>query len=275
MDSHYVVSFTAGTSGRFLAAIISQLVYDLKIIWEYSKYNSCHVRGHVSARVDHRNNGGPHSPNFWKNLTFYPTSDLPIGIEGTHVYPNWDDLRNHELEIKPIIITYTPKDVYETETNGFYKNVMEALDETPEQQLERDPHFIRSFAASYYRHFGKKFDKSVPLDLKTIEELCLVRGKKISPPNDVFSFYSHNLYVPDDFSNKVLIVPYSELFTESENGYLILDRLSNFVGRPINDITLQNYKNYVNGRHNFIKNYAPWILNPREPTANEIKGWDI
>jgi hypothetical protein len=259
MNHDYVVSFTAGSSGRFLSAIIGQIVYDLKIIWPYSKYNSCHILGHVSAKIELRNEEAVHSPRFWSNLFFHPTPELPVGIQQTHTYPNWDDIRNRENNFKIIIISYTPDDVLEIETNGLYKNIVELIEKDLSTPIEKHSHFMRMFAIKYYKLYGKKFDTTTPMDVKTIEEICINRGKKISPPNDVFSFYSHNLYIPDDFLDRVLVIPFSNLTTQSENGYLVLDQLSKFIGKPANDVTLQNYKNYVDGRTRFIKNYASWL----------------
>jgi hypothetical protein len=62
-------------------------------------------------------------------------------------------------------------------------------------------------------------------------------------------------------TNNSLLLKYSELFNESETGYLTLDKLSQFTGLAVTDNIVQSFRNYAQGRQKLLTYYKIWLSN--------------
>ena len=62
--------------------------------------------------------------------------------------------------------------------------------------------------------------------------------------------------VPEDFTDKTIVISYKELFNVDE----MLERLRIFTGHTITSATKESYNLYVNNRNKLVKEKMPWLI---------------
>jgi hypothetical protein len=238
----YFVSFFAGTGGRFISGILWSMIRQTEYITTFSKHNSSHSYGEWC-----RSWGGDYTGNsdIYSKFNFSESA----GIKHTHIYPNFEQIRNRFSNVKIIIISFEIADIPELVANGVHKNGFERI-----QDGSRELNAIKDI---YKELYGKEFGTIFTLD--EIEAICKYR-QKFFESKGILNARFTNLPIPNDFLDKTLVIPYKKIFEQNElGGYTTLNQLAEFTGSQITDNHMKSFQSYVEGRKNFINNYAPWI----------------
>jgi hypothetical protein len=62
-----------------------------------------------------------------------------------------------------------------------------------------------------------------------------------------------NIEIPEEYKNNTLVIMYDELYQPHNNSFVALEKLSNYLNKPINESILNNYKLYVDGRNQLLQ----------------------
>jgi hypothetical protein len=153
--------------------------------------------------------------------------------------------------VKIIIISFEIADIPELVANGVHKNGFERI-----QDGSRELNAIKDI---YKELYGKEF--GTIFTLTEIEAICKYRQKDFESKGLLNARFI-SLPIPDDFldKTKTLVIPYKKIFEQNELGeYTTLNQLAEFTGSQVTDNHKKSFQSYVEGRKNFINNYAPWI----------------
>jgi hypothetical protein len=249
MNDTYIVSFVAGTSGRFLSNILWNMINNSTAETKYTMFNSAHYEKPWTKNWDVKLDepsiewsvNGPTAYNI-----FNFTSD--IGIMTSHTYPNWDIVRERFPKTKIIIITYTENDIPEIVGNLMYKNGFDLFFADKNRKSMTFNHICEI----YKELFNDEY-KEQDLSLFKLEQIF----------NKMLDFWKPKMLswnkfmdspVPNDFIDKTLIIPYKNIYNPNT-----LDDLIHLTEHPINDKIKTSYDVYVNNRNNLIKEKMPWI----------------
>lgn len=149
------------------------------------------------------------SKDIFKKITF--TKNL--GLVHTHTYPEFEYM-NRLPNTKIIIIKIDKKDHDEVVHNWVIKN--------------NDPLHLLDSIKMGIDYFSEN-DR---------------------PDIDITQMYKYcNPYVPKDFTNATLIINYSDLYKPTDNSYVALEQLEQFLGKEANASIIENYKEYVDNRN--------------------------
>jgi len=117
----YIVSFVAGSSGRFVVQVLDRILLQKKDLIAITEYNSAHSNepytGHSIADTHHL--------NVFETMKFdspsarnYPFSN----IISTHVYPDFKVINSKFNDVGIILIRPELDDAKEIAFNSYYKN---------------------------------------------------------------------------------------------------------------------------------------------------------
>jgi hypothetical protein len=125
----YIVSFVAGSSGRFVVQVLDRILLQKKDLITITEYNSAHADAN-DIYTGH-SIGEPHHPKVFEILNFdspstrnYPFSN----ILSTHVYPNFKVINSRFDDVGIILIRPEQDDAKEIAFNSWYKNRNIVLD---------------------------------------------------------------------------------------------------------------------------------------------------
>lgn len=274
MIDRYIVSFEAGTSGRFVCSIVWNLINNFDFEYEFTDTNSAHLRGPWIESIEYidsenklnnikSNPSLVNHPNVYGNIHFTDNNisshnQYSSGLLQTHTYPNFDIISQRIPNAKIIIIAFEENDIIEIILNTLYKNFFD---------LSIVSGWLEPFKKSNHLLYDKLINmcdiyhttNSLP-NIDYMRNICIEYCKYFIT-NPVFNkkspFYIDNNINID--TNNTLILPYKELFTKSKTGYIGLDKISNFTKKQISYNTFLSYKKYVDGRNYFLKNAMPDI----------------
>ena len=249
MNDTYIVSFVAGTSGRFLANILWNMINHSTTETKYTMFNSAHYEKPWTENWDVKLNepsiewsvNGPTAYNI-----FNFTSN--IGIMTSHTYPDWDVIRERFPKTKIILVTYDEDDIPEIVGNLMYKNGFDLFF----ADKNRKSMTFNSICEIYKELFNEEF-KEQDLTLYKLEQIF----------NKMLDFWKPKMLswvkfmdspVPTDLVDRTLIIPYKDIYNSST-----LDALIDLTGHPINDKIKKSYDVYVENRDKLIKEKMPWI----------------
>jgi hypothetical protein len=212
--SQLIVSFSAGTSGRFISTISYMLEKNLNKKIKWTSNNSAHNVGIYP---------------YIKQL-INPINELTKGvlweIRYTHHYPNINLIKNKIPNCKIIIIGFTIDDITEVICNRLLKNHNYNLnDNTKFSDMDLHP----------FQQIGK-YDKNPFLKEKLIP-------------------------VPEQYKEDILVIMYNDIYKEENNTFPVLEKLSKFLNKPINENILNSYKDYVDGRKRILEENKEYIDN--------------
>jgi len=281
MNDDFCISFMPGTSGRFLANLLWDLISKKSFNWSIKSDNSAHTGACYSIST------GPDcielrtSRQVYERFERFYKDHHPMmnpmgkGLLVTHQYPKWDIIRSKPgfANTKFIIITINKDNFLEITANDFYKNVMDTLNPDTPDNNQMWPFWIHRM---YKNIIGPCSEEDLyqrllikENSLKIIKQLMYntfyeIPGK--TAPEDLQQGYANKInffndaIVPNDFKDKVLLLTYDDIFASHEtNYYVALDKLLTFTGMDHSDIlpkTLETYHHYVNGRNNFVDTYV-------------------
>jgi len=252
-DDKYIISFVAGSSGRFLANILWNIINDADSQIEFTKYNSAHYKHPWTNNWNKEINYGGGSwyvngPNAFKNFNF--VGDSPIGLVTTHSYPDWETIREKFPTIKTIIIKYEQEDVPELIGNIMYKNGFDLIFEDAERKSITYQEILQIYKDIYNKDYdGHEF---------TLEHFEPIFNKMVEIMGPKFLSWARFMTtpVPEDFTDKTIVISYKELFNVDE----MLERLRIFTGHTITSATKESYNLYVNNRNKLVKEKMPWLI---------------
>ena len=208
MIHQYIVCYLPGTSGKFVSSVLWKMLNDDGKEIQYTEHNSAHIE----------------TP-WWENreevesapldLTLFKWLELKdTDISLTHVYPDFDEIRNRLLTAKVILISPRHEDTLEVTHNWIYKN-------------NNDPDIWYDIV-----HKG------------------LVRGSVNPKDSQMFIYDFYNPSVPEDLKDRVFVVKYADLYEQNEDGsFKFLNFLHDLTKQPITDTVYASYKKYVDNRN--------------------------
>ena len=272
MNEKYIVSFEAGTSGRFVCSIIWNLINDFDFEYNFTDTNSAHLRGpwiETVELIDDENKlklqpSLVNHPDIYNRVKFTDKNSTRYnpytsGLLQTHTYPDFVSIRNNFPDAKVVLITFDEDDVLEIIINTLYKNFFDSA-------------IIEGWLIPFRTTGNLLLDKLIKMheiysvtgklpDQQFMKPICIEYAKIfISHPMFEVStskFSSENNQNITD--TQTLILNYKELFTIENDQYVGLNKILEFTNKILTRNTLASYKKYVDGRNNFITNIVPDI----------------
>lgn len=250
----YIISFQAGSSGRFLGNIIWGTLKDDVYNYKISKLNSAHKQSpwgttysidNLPKYIDKLSSW--RYPNLYNHITILEDPALLV----VHVVPDFEKIYSKFPNAKTIVISYTIDDIPEIVSNSLLKNGLEYfVDKALGMPVNADVIFLKN---RYNKKFNQDFvGQEIPFDIKKEFFLDYINllGPKIKS-----TFYTDPI-VPDKYKDRVLILPFHEMMHDKNK---VLDQISKITGRPIKDTVVSFYDDYLMGRADLIKNHMPWV----------------
>jgi hypothetical protein len=254
MNDLYIVSFIPGTSGRFVSSIIWSLINNLDVNIEYTKHNSAHTTSHWALSWA---NQPVFTTDVYKKIEFSdsPSPLNPYGnkLLNTHVFPDWDTIRQRFPNAKIVVLSYTENDFLEITGNALLKNGFDGLEKTP----PHDTLYTRFILNCHRKLYGREYDytKITTNEIREISLEYYIYEKQFLPTRPF-----RNPVIPPDFVDTTLVLSYNDLFTMESEQYKGLSSLANFTDTIVSDSVQKMYEKYVDGRDKLIKEKMPWIL---------------
>lgn len=249
-EETYIVAFTPGTSGRLIANFVWSMISGIDYDYKLTKYNSTHnftpfALSYDLSSLPKSNRLFFHKhPDVYRYLKFITNK----GVFISHIFPNFDILREKFPNTKLVLITWQEKDYLEIMGNIIFKNMIEEF-----ERGKHDPFF--KILVQKIKNISLE---NLDLNLLTSEDyknMCLLEAKRVQAEN--FNSGYMNPVIPEDFTSKTLILEYDQICNNSQ---LTLKLLEKFVGRSYNTNIVDLYSQYLKGRKNLMKKYMPWLL---------------
>ena len=282
-NNPYIISFTQGSSGRFVKYLLHNLLtnssdeLDIHPITNsthlsdkrYSGYG--HENGMYQDGADIDNKWSASGKDIWHTIKF----DNPLRWPGapkifaTHRFPDFKLIKERlGPDVKFIIITIDPRDLIEVVLNDKLKNYYDVL-----TGISRDTQawtiLMKELVIRYHRFLGK------PYPLTFVKEDIIQIAKSLAMEHLVYFFskatdtpcpqdadadvrigtFMNTPPVTDYPMDQVLYLPYNEIATYNYNSHLWLRKLENFTGKKANAVTKESYQSYINGRTQLMKEY--------------------
>lgn len=234
-----IVSFVAGTSGRFISNIIYQLLIDSTDKLTWSDEGSAHSNNMFMSSWNLQNcvvttdeNLLFNTNDFYENFMFDST-----GVAYSHLFPNFDLLRRRLPDTKIVIISFSLDDKIEISFNNAIKNLSFG-----ENQFTKI--FKNKFGLDANDNLDLFIDFTIDQMVKTSVKF---KNSKFTDP-----------IIPEDFKDKTLIIQYQDLYKITDTGsYKAFDQIKHFLNNEGNDVIFENYKAYVDKRNALVNNYIP------------------
>ena len=144
-------------------------------------------------------------------------------IKYTHKYPNFDFIKNKIPNCKIIIIAFTKDNITELVLNHFLKN---------------------------HDNGSTSFSN---MSEQSFREITQFR-------ENPFAFMQETMApIPEQYKQDTLVIMYDEIYKEENNSFVVLEKLSKFLNKPINEFILKSYKDYVAGRNRILQENKQYI----------------
>jgi hypothetical protein len=143
-------------------------------------------------------------------------------VKYIHYYPDFNKIKNKISNCKFIIIGFTEDNITEVVFNQFLKNAPEKSD-----------------------------------SLINVSKMLLEPFRRIGNINED-PFYQ-NIIVPEQYKEDILVIMYDDIYKEENNSFIVLEKISKFLNKPINEYILKTYKEYVNGQRQKLQEYKEYI----------------
>ena len=205
---HYIVSFLAGSSGRFISSVVWNMINDIDQVIELTDVNSAHKQSPWEPSWTHPTAESTRDNEIYTGLEFKGN----CGLLATHTFLNYEVIRNDLVDVKIILITIDRRDIEEISHNTVVKNGY-----SPNDILLRTKEFNHAFY---------------------IEK---------SPNRAIYKFYEPN--IPDDLTDRVLTIQYSEIYKEVNGSFVALEKLKSFTGKEVLPNVFSSYQQYVTNRN--------------------------
>lgn len=280
-DNPYIISFTQGSSGRFVKYLLYNLLTnssDELVIHPIT--NSTHLSDRRYAGYEYDNSihedaaakeWGDSRKDIWHTIKF----DDPLREPGapkifaTHRFPDFKLVKERlGPAVKFIIITIDPKDLVEVVLNDKLKNHHDMLTGAS-RDARATPLLMQRLVKRYHRFLGKRYPGTfVKEDIIQIakslamEHLTYFLSKATDTPcpQDAdaelrIGTYLNTPPVTDYPMDQVLYLPFKEIATYNSNDSVWLSKLEKFTGKKANAVTKASYQRYLDGRDQLMKEY--------------------
>lgn len=266
MYDSYIISFSAGSSGKFIKYILYSLLTDFKEEIQLTDVNSAHIQelytaapSMITAKLMDSGIVEPSTVYLSFNFDASAPPEIPK-IMITHQYPLFKAFKLRFPNTNLILVTLTDEESLEVIGNNIYKNTLDMF--VKHQQGDTDVYidYFPWFKALYEKVLGRKFE--FHLDIYDIERIVYDihdQWKTHRLNNSETPAFSNNINL-ENYAN-LTEIKYSEIFKKNQNGkYIALEKLENLTNKVANAETIENYEKYVNGRNKFIQESMPWLL---------------
>ena len=282
-DDSYIISFTQGSSGRFVKYLLYNLLTDA------SDELHVHPITNSTHKADRRYTGYTHNKDIqdggakdwsdsrhdiWHMFKFDnpPQEPNTPKIFHTHRFPDFKLIRSRlGPNVKIIIITIDPFDLVEVVINNKLKNYYDVItgvspDTAGHPAIMRD--LIKCYLKFLGKHYPLQFVKEDIIQIAkgtAMENLAYFLSKETTTGNfldrDVenrigtymsYMNISPTIEFPED---QVLFLPYYELYAYKNDAYVWLKKLEDFTGKTANSATKASYQKYIDGRNKLLKEY--------------------
>ena len=210
----YIVSYFHGTSGSFITHLLWSMINDIDEAIPITHKNSVHpFYSPWNDTWTHPEYNDPECANS-KNI-FKGLQFKKKGIVMTHTYPDFDLIDKSLPDTKIILITFGPSSFNEIAYNCVTKT-----------------------------DSGKTIDylESAFNNLYNLKDYSMV---------DQFYSFCDTSLVPEDLTNKILMLEYTDIYQKTATSYVAIEKLSKLTGKSILPKTLDSYNQYVKTRNEF------------------------
>ncbi len=280
-NNPYIISFTQGSSGRFVKYLLYNLLTDSSDKLDVHPItNSTHLSdmmycGYVYNRDTHKDadakDWGTSRRDVWNTIEFDNTlveAGAPK-IFATHRFPDFKLVKERlGPDVKFIIITIDPRDLVEVVLNDKVKNHYDMLTGTS-RDTRPTPLLMQELVKRYHRFLGYRYKGTFVKDdviqiakSLAMEHLVYFLSKATDTPcpHDPdaelrIGAYMNTPPITDYPMDQVLYLPYKEIATYKNNSHLWLRKLEKFTGKKANEVTKDSYQHYLNGRDQLMKEY--------------------
>ena len=207
--SQIIVSFSPGTSGRFISTISYMLENNLNKEVKWTDNNSAHdIDIDVPINL------------LTKEILFLNRKSWKVKF--THQYLDFGIIKKKLPDCKIIIIGFTKDDITEVIFNQLLKN---------------------------YSHTNDPIYNVSSMGLHPFEKM----GKFDNDP------FLKEFTIPEQYKEDILVIMYNDIYKKENNSFPILEKISKFLNKPINEFILKSYKDYVDGRNRVLEENKQYI----------------
>ena len=239
----YFVCYTAGTSGAFVASLVAQIVNNTQREFGYTMNGNSHSNMlDANGGLDWGRAPSPITSEYFYNNIFTFDSRLPMVMQ-SHIMPAWDIVNSRWPGFKAVIVTHTIKDLEEIAANLYYKYYLDDFEVSAKNAFMDIILQNQTIFGRIVQHPSELTEDEIKVFMKILVYHKLTDGY-VYPK------------VPDEYKENALLLPYWNIVNDQE---ATLKALSEFLGRPVPQITYDNYTAYLEHQHALINEKAGWL----------------
>lgn len=270
---NYIICYPAGASGRFLTTVVFKIANNLDEYVLTTKENSGHTEHEnkiIPAFNQIENNNHPF---VFKQLTLDPNVSKNVTpVFSTHAYPKYKIIEQNLAlaESKFITILFDNDDFPELVANVLLKARIPQIktilnsDEDPMEFRYKTYYFGAAFILT---EFKNRYGYDVTVDnvmkdnvIKQMYDVELLKIEKYT--EETRKFMSLGMF-PSEIDDRMLKIRYKDIFKKTENSYVVLEQLSNFLEMPVSPKVFESYDTYVTDQSIMLDTHFSWLNIPR------------
>jgi hypothetical protein len=271
----YIIAFPAGAAGRFVQYLLYNLLTEERKELETAPVTNS---SHPSNKYTGHSCLNTNDANIWNSFVFdFKLKRHAPMIVHSHIFPNFRLIKDRlGPNVKIIIITVGLDDILEVAINDKVKNYHDLVNgiwPNPEVEKELYDNQMTQLKIQYERFLGKLYPGGFVLDdaIQIAKNMSfeamkyLVKnlvGAELKVPVEEFEYeerLKNFVFLPKDIDypkEQLLILPYDELFSLDKNGkFNWLTKLEAFTNKQADEITVNGYQKYIDGRNALIEKY--------------------
>lgn len=259
----YMLFFMPGSQGRFLASVLWALLNDVNVNNRPTSLNAWHGeigRGYVNTVTNLPDYTGP---TFYHDLRW--KHDNNFALYRSHYYPNWEQLASIDRfnNTKFIVIHIDPEDLTECLVNEMYKNTyktIKGMEKTIDNHLGDTIYKIyqEHFGPTTYENFVRNLNPDFMQDIIQDSRKTYLNFLQESPTEEQRINYIFT-EIPDFVADRTLVINFRDLYTQTPNGWLALDKLMSFTqttpSPAVMDNLCYNFSINYKKRRAFVREY--------------------
>jgi hypothetical protein len=266
-----MICYPAGSSGRFLTTVVFKMANKVDQYVLTTKENSGHAEHEnkiIPAFNQVENNNHPF---VFRELVRDKTVKV-IPVFSTHAYPKYNIIKsNTELtETKFITILIDNDDFPEIVANVLLKAEipqMKTILNSGKDAMEyryKTYYYGAAFILSEFKNrYGYEITLDNVMDTAVIKDMYAIELLKREKYNEeTLKFMSPDL-LPIGLDNRMLKIRYKDIFKKTENSYVALEQISDFLELPVPHKIFESYEKYVTDQTTMMTTYFPWLDVPR------------
>ncbi len=275
---NYIICYPAGASGRFLTTVVFKLANNLDEYVLTTKENSGHT--------EHENNIIPtfnqvknnNHPFVFNQLIRDISVSLNVSpVFSTHAYPKYNIIKtNSELnQTKFITILIDNDDYPEIVANVLLKAEIPQIKTIINSGKDAMEYRYKTYyfgAAFILSEFKNRYGYEITVDNVMVSEVIkhmyeIELSKRERYNEETLKFMLPDM-LPTGLDNRMLKIRYKDIFKKTENSYVALEQLSNFLEVVVPAKISESYDRYVTEQTVMLNKYFPWLDLPRLHQTN-------